>query len=190
MKRLFFAFVLTLLGSSPALAEGLSDGSLELSINVIRSEGASFEAEIAGSTDYPSFMSAPIRLGYQLNDQFTLFGGFARFNKSVEQGNTEGSLSATVFTGGAQAQLDSGLMIEASWSRILSTSDDGTQEADFKGNHFEVFAGRRFQALNGLYIEPKAGGTFGSVELDDSNTDQSFQDGLGTEFALTLGYVL
>lgn len=53
-----------------------------------------------------------------------------------------------------------------------------------------VFAGRRFQALNGLFIEPKAGGTFGSVELDDNDADQTFQDGLGTEFALTVGYVL
>lgn len=188
MRKIIFGLAL-ILGSSFTTAEGLSDGTMELSINAIRSEGFMPAINADGAAYAPSFTSAPIRVGYLLNEQFTLFGGFYMANRKVESTNDTTDKSM-ILTAGAKANLSSGLMVEGSWSRITYTDDSGAEEADYKGNYFEVLVGRRFQAMNGLFVEPKAGVTFGSVELDDNDADLSYGDGLGTEYVVTLGYVL
>ncbi len=188
MRKFVFGLAL-LFGSHFAMAEGLSDGTMELSINAIRSEGLLPLINSEGTALTPSFASAPIRVGYILNDQFTLFGGFYIASKKVEDGDDTTDKSM-ILTAGARANLSSGLMAEGSWSRVTYTDDNGANESDYKGNHFEVLVGRRFQAANGLFIEPKAGVTFGTVELDDDDADFSYGDGLGTEYVITLGYML
>lgn len=175
-------------GSGFAAAEGLSDGQMELSLNVIRSDGLIPFTVVGG--DVGGFTSAPIRVGYRLNDQFTLFGGFFIKSSKEEEGNNDVTNKSMAITGGAIANLSSGLFLEGSWTRLIGTGDTGANEVDFVGNHFEGFLGRRFQASNGLFIEPKAGVTFGTTEVDDNDVDSSFGDGLGTEVAVTLGYVL
>lgn len=189
MRKVLVGLALGGLVSCSALAEGLSGGQMELSVNAIRSDGLEPVA-VSGNQLSGSFVSTPIRLGYRLNDQFTLLGGFYIGSIKVENGNSDATNKSMAFTAGVSTKLSSGLMLEGSWTRLMATGDTGAEEFDFVGNHFEGFLGRRFQAANGLFIEPKAGVTFGTVELDDSDVDFSVGDGLGTEIAITLGYVI
>lgn len=190
MKKAALALVVAA-ASGGVMAESVSDGAVELSLNVIRSDGISVGGNIIGIVGgYSPLTSSPIRLAYRFNDQISIIGGVSLFSYGRDIDGTESELKGNVITGGASYTMDTGLFIEGLWSRVSFTVDDGTNSADFTGNQFEGFVGRRFEALNGLFVEPKAGVTFGSVEMDDNDVDRSLSDGLGTEVALTLGYIL
>lgn len=191
MKKAALALVVAA-ASGGVMAESVSDGAVELSLNVIRSDGISVGGNINGivNSGYSPITSSPIRLAYRFNDQISIIGGVSLFSYGRDIDGTESELKGNVITGGASYTMDTGLFIEGLWSRVSFTVDDGTNSADFTGNQFEGFVGRRFEALNGLFVEPKAGVTFGSVEMDDNDVDRSLSDGLGTEVALTLGYIL
>ncbi len=192
MKKALSAAVILAGLSSSLMAEGLSDGSLDLSLSVIRTDTTSLIPAVTSTGDggFINLVSAPVRVGYKVNDQFTLFGGVSLASNTLDDGTDETSISARAFTGGVTTVVSSGITLEGSLSLILFNFDDGTNDVDFSGNHFEALAGRRFELMSGLYVEPKAGFSFGSVEFDENGFNFTASDGFGTHAVVTLGYSL
>ncbi len=170
--------------------EASAENELELSLNLVRTDSISIARQFTIASAAPQYASAPIRASYQFSEKIKVIAGFALLNAETENGQANTTIKGNTITIGAQTTTTTGILLEGLYSRITSSVDNGDVENDFVGNQFEVFLGKRFSLNETFFIEPKAGITFGTITLDDNETDQSFVDGFGTEAVLSIGFAL